>query len=225
MNYHTLNQKGSPSRDLFKLLHKKMMPPSCWALDSDLELVEKFPFPFIVARLDFKVAGDIVSFTEAISYSTLINCPPPHNVPVYIIEASPIFRATDEPEHHRFNIYRLLYADYRPNPPKTEMQSILHDVTWEQLAEWEMELRRQRKAEIKIKPAIKDLIHTYEPSPGLLEDITNLLRTRWKQDRNSVSQRDINWLKMWKAWHDGQRPWQVVALEQLSMDELEEMQP
>lgn len=145
MEAFTKQQKGSPSRDHFKWLHKQLLPKDAWAINSDLELVAKYPRPFIVARLDFKVKGDFISFAEAISYKQLIDLPFPHTVPVYIIETERNFKNDDEPtENHRFTVQHLLDCDYRPNPPTTKVETVAANLTWDGLKEWEMNLRSQR---------------------------------------------------------------------------------
>lgn len=144
MRFNTLMQKGSESRDRFKYLHKHMLGKDAWALDSDLELVEKSPRPFIVARLDFKMPNDGISFTEAIAYQTMLDV----GIPVYLIEAHSEFRDPEsDPATHRFDIYRLDAADSRPNPPTHHGEYILHDATWDGLAVWEKALRRARQKE------------------------------------------------------------------------------
>jgi hypothetical protein len=159
MNDRTKKQKGSKSRDKFKVMHKHIMSKDCWALNSDLELVEKKPRPFIVARLDFKLDGDSISFTEAISYSQFINMPPEHRIPVYIIEANREFRDYENDDadvgellkhkdKHRFTIKKLLKADYVPDPPVTETKVMKENITWEELAAWEVGLRAHRRKEI-----------------------------------------------------------------------------
>ena len=149
MNYSTLNQKGSPSRDKFKLLHKQQLSGYFYALDSDLELVEKFPYPFVVARLDFKWGNDTVGFTEAIAYQQYIKTPAPYNIPVFLVYASDNFM-DDEigPEHHRFNIYQLLNANYSPDPPHVELYLCREDLSWDGLGQWEKNLRISRKDQI-----------------------------------------------------------------------------
>lgn len=150
MKDFTKMQKGSPSRDKFKWLHKQLMPASCWALDSDLELIEKSPFPFIVARIDFKLFGDGISFTEAISYHQLITQPPPYTIPVYVIVADRNFKI-DEVQHtsHRFDVWKMTSANYRPDPPIWTGDKVLEQASWDELKEWELELRKQRQAEMQ----------------------------------------------------------------------------
>lgn len=160
MKFSTKMQQGSKSRDVFKWLRKQMLDKNSWALDVDLELVEKEPKPFIVARLDFKVGNDGISFSEAIAYSTLIGLPHPHRIPVYIIYADHLFKSHAENESlspkdrkllaknlHRFTVKELISADYRPNPPKTKEIIVLENATWEDLDKWETQLRNNRKQE------------------------------------------------------------------------------
>ena len=160
MKFSTKMLLGSKSRDIFKWLHKQLLPKNSWALDIDLELVEKEPMPFIVARLDFKVGNDRISFTEAIAYSTFIGMPHPHRIPVYIVYADHLFKSHAENEslspedrkllaknHHRFTVKKLISADYRPDPPKTEEIVVLENATWEDLGKWETQLRNNRKQE------------------------------------------------------------------------------
>lgn len=160
MKFSTKMQQGSKSRDVFKWLRKQMLDKNSWALDVDLELVEKEPKPFIVARLDFKVGNDGISFSEAIAYSTLIGLPHPHRIPVYIIYADHLFKSHAENEllspkdrkilaknFHRFTVKELISADYRPNPPKTKEIIVLENATWEDLGKWETQLRNNRKQE------------------------------------------------------------------------------
>lgn len=139
--------RGSRSRDLFKYLHKQMMSRNCYALNSDLELVEKYPTPFTVARLDFKTLGDRITFTEAIAYNEYST----KLAPVYIVEvqARPVAFETIEPEDHRFNVYRFISADPRPEPPTVERDPIASNLTWQELAQWEERMRAERKREMR----------------------------------------------------------------------------
>lgn len=144
--------KGSETRDRFKQLHKAMLPAHCYALDSDLELVEKLPFPFIVARIDFKVEGDQLTFAEAISYDYLLNgLPSEYRIPVFIIEATRAFRVSEDPSDHRFTVWEIIEVDYKPEPPLRKANKLLSGLTWRELAEWEIRLREARRAEMLLK--------------------------------------------------------------------------
>lgn len=134
--------KGSPSRDLFKYLRKRL-PGSFYALDADLELVNKNP-PFIVARLDFKKAGDIVTFTEALAYNEMVE---KHRIPVFIIEAVGEFLDV-HPSKHRFNVYEYHEADWRPQIPVVDKTLLHSELTWPRLGKWEADLRKQRILEV-----------------------------------------------------------------------------
>lgn len=160
MNHSTKMQVGSKSRDMFKWLHKQLLGSNAWALDVDLELVEKEPIPFIVARLDFKVENDQISFSESISYQHIMNTPKPWTVPVYIIYANTDFKQDAKNEDltpkdriqkardtHRFTIKRLVSANYRPHPPKTVEEEIIKNGTWDDVERWQNELRDLRKKE------------------------------------------------------------------------------
>jgi hypothetical protein len=155
MNDLTKQQRGSPARDHFKFMHKQKMNKDNWALDVDLELVEKHPFPFIVARLDYKQSSERlnITFTEALSYQYIAGVPTPLRIPVFIVEGYFFSPETDDKDH-RFNVYELLSADYRPNPPTWKKQCVLSNATWEELAQWEKELRVQRKLEIAQTDAV-----------------------------------------------------------------------
>lgn len=120
------------------------MSSEFYALNSDLELVEKYPIPFVVARLDFKLEGDTISFSEAIAYNQLVSMPEPYRIPVYIIEAKRPFVGVKTTEH-RFNVYEYKYADWRPNPPRVIRKLLYQNLTWEELGEWEARLRGTRK--------------------------------------------------------------------------------
>lgn len=149
MNEAVKQLKGSAARDHFKYMYKQMMSRQNYALDVDLELVEKFPFPFIVARLDYKRAGEGLSltFTEALSYQYIAGVPTPLRIPVYIVEGLRFSPELDETEH-RFNVYELISADYKPNPPTWQKKQVLREVNWSGLAAWEDKLRTERRQEI-----------------------------------------------------------------------------
>jgi hypothetical protein len=120
-----------------------------WACDSDLELVTKKPIPFVVARLDFKLAGDGITFAEAIAYQHYLNAPVPYHVPIYIVEATTPFTDDAIPtDTHRFNVTKIESLDYRPEPPTYIGQRILTDATWKDLYQWEELLRRKRQSEM-----------------------------------------------------------------------------
>ena len=129
------------------------MDRQCYALNSDLELVEKHPSPFVVARLDFKTLGDRITFTEAIAYNEYSRL----LAPVYIVEAQAYPRdfVASEPDAHKFNIYRYNSGDWRPEPAIVDKTLLKEGVSWAELHEWEKALRNHRKQEMGRK-RIKD---------------------------------------------------------------------
>lgn len=163
---------GSRSRDQFKFLHKRLLSNKFYALNSDLELIEKYPKPFIVARLDFKVKPDTISFTEAVAYNQLVNMPMPYRIPVFIIEAESNFTCEENDRKtifelhntHQFTIYRYIQADWKPEPPTVEKEQIYFG-GWEILEWFEQKLREHRREQIehfysKTVPAKTNSTHT-----------------------------------------------------------------
>jgi hypothetical protein len=130
MNDHTKKQCGSPSRDLFKLNHKKLHK-DLWAIDLDFVLIEKYPYPDIVAAIDFKSSSaDKVGFSEVIAYNALLN----RGIPVFIVEG--------DAKSGVFEIYRYVGGCHkRPSPRLAHHASI---EGWEAFGEWEKALRKSR---------------------------------------------------------------------------------
>lgn len=138
-----LTQEGSPTRDRFKLLHKRKLPRDCYALNSDLELVDKYPVPGIVARLDFKCLNDSISFTEGIAYNHYVSM----GIPVYLVEAQhQSWEFTDmDPDVQRFCVYQYIEANWKPDPPIVTKVLVAADLSWADLSNWEKRLRRERR--------------------------------------------------------------------------------
>lgn len=124
------NLKGSPSRDLFKQLHKRMMPRSFYACDLDFVLIAKYPNR-IVAFLDYKNKSDSVSFSEVVAYNELIK-----QAPLFIIICK-----KDDIEKGPFHVFQYLGGDPKPEPPEVNMNLILNCFSWTELAIWEKEIR------------------------------------------------------------------------------------
>ena len=117
--------KGSPSRDLFKQLHKTHLPAFMFACDVDLRLVEKNPWG-VVANLDAKVGRDSITFTEVIGYNHDLRT----GVQVFIVQAAD----EDALAAYSFTIREYLGGDPRPNPPTVTLGA---PVTINGFAEWE----------------------------------------------------------------------------------------
>ena len=124
-------QKGSPSRDTFKSLHKLKLPSAFYCSDLDLVLITKYP-PSIIAFVDFKkVPGDSVSFSEGILYNSLVRI-----APVFIIESPDAAKGP-------FRVRRYVVCDWKPTPPVTTFTDA--DVLcadWIELGRWESTIRR-----------------------------------------------------------------------------------
>ena len=138
MNEATKQQKGSPSRDEFKRRHKDLHK-DMWATDLDFVLVEKQPFPDIVAALDYKVVGDKLTFSEVIAYNALIR----RGIPVFVVSGN----AADG----HFTIYEYVGGNHIK--PRIECKHVIETKSWAEFEAWERTLResyRQRFAEKKM---------------------------------------------------------------------------
>jgi len=126
MDNNTKNQKGSPSRDDFKRAHKDLSR-RFYACDLDFVLVEKFPYPDIVAVLDYKQHGDAITFTETIAYNALVR----RGLPVFIVTGAVATGA--------FRIER--YVGGHHATPRTELEFLRMTASWEEFEAWEQSLR------------------------------------------------------------------------------------
>ena len=120
--------KGSPSRDIFKHLHKQYMPKQCYGTDLDFVLIAKYPNR-IVAFVDYKGLYDTITFSETIAYNILKDI-----APVYIIQSN-------NPEEGPFTIYQYLNGDPAPEPPKVKLELINTFLRWADLKDWESRIR------------------------------------------------------------------------------------
>ena len=131
MDENTKSQRGSPSRDLFKLKHKTLAA-NLWSLDIDFMFVEKLPYPDIVAAVDFKNgAGDSITFAEVIAYTALLN----RGIPVYIVSG--------DPEVGAFSIFK--YNGGCHKKPTTKLELLGTTVSWKEFEAWEQRLRKGRQ--------------------------------------------------------------------------------
>lgn len=124
------NLKGSPSRDLFKQLHKRMMPRSFYACDLDFVLISKYPNR-IVAFIDYKTTKDYPRFSEVVAYNELIK-----QAPLFIIQSK-----KDDIETGPFHVFQYLGGDPAPEPPEVDINLVLSCLSWKELAIWEKEIR------------------------------------------------------------------------------------
>lgn len=139
MTQETREQEGSPAADRFRLLHKKILEKTFFAIDIDLVLVEKKPYQ-LVAVIDYKQLEDKLTYAEIIAYNELVKM----GVPVFIIHSRTDIVSTN-PEEHRFDIYRYLNGDPWPTNPTKEVELEVKDVSWDGIEEWERRLRTASK--------------------------------------------------------------------------------
>jgi len=171
---------------VFKALHQQLAPPSFYALDGDLILVEKIPpsTVYIVAHLEFKMNTETISFTQAICFNQMVSAPLPWRIPVYIIRARQPFEmpptnathlSHDYCEYalknHRFDITEYLHADWKPEPPKVNVATVLENIGWRELINWEQKLRQARRAELA--PYINNGWQTHQTTPAHNEQVKN----------------------------------------------------
>ncbi|MBD3252010.1 hypothetical protein GF380_06215 [Candidatus Uhrbacteria bacterium] len=134
MDGKKLALKGSPSRDNFKHIHKRLNK-RFYALDIDFVLVDKWPQPHIVAILDYKRPGDTVTFAEVIAYNAFINA----GIKVFVVESESL---------KTFNVYQYKGGDYKPHPPVVKLVKIRNGVDLAGFERWELKLRNATKREI-----------------------------------------------------------------------------
>lgn len=136
--------KGSPSRDLFKQLHRDHEETERWFYGSDVDFcfVTKRPEPDIVAVLDYKQPADSVSFAEVIVYNSLLDA----GFSVYIIEGRSSITATEK-EDHTFDIYQYERSPDNPvpSPPEINKTVVVEGVGWTGFFDWEQSLREQHR--------------------------------------------------------------------------------
>jgi len=94
-------------------------------------LVTKYP-PGIIAFLDYKQRDDKVTFAETIAYNVLLKI-----APIFLI----IGEATEGP----FVIKEYRGGNFRPEPPECDLLKIKEVQDWQELGEWERQLRQDYK--------------------------------------------------------------------------------
>lgn len=136
------NLKGSSSRDLFKHKHKHFCSSSFYAIDLDFCLVEKSPFPGIVAALDYKKSvNDEITFAEVIGYNGLI------------IRGIPVFVISGEIESGSFSIYEYIGGHHKK--PDYRLSFIASVASWLEFEQWEFQLRKSWKEKYASEDASK----------------------------------------------------------------------
>lgn len=147
MDAQLKRQKGSPSRDFFKVFHKHQCPSTFYATDLDFVLVAKGP-ERIVGILDWKTEGDALTFSEVIAYNAFLEV----GFKVFIVEGVMVAKEEKGPEGvvalpigvTPKRVYRYRGGNYRPDPPKTELELVTQgDIGWKGFKMWENELRKK----------------------------------------------------------------------------------
>lgn len=127
------NAKGSPSRDEFKYRHKMELGAHYYAADVDFCLVDKGPYPDIVAVLDYKRYGDDVTFAEVIAYNGFIK----RGIPVFVV--------TGCEKQGKFTIQQ--YVGGHHVKPDYRMEFVLQTQDWAEFGKWEDDLRDTKAAQ------------------------------------------------------------------------------
>ena len=122
--------KGSPSRDLFKYNHKKLNN-KFWGCDVDFVLLDKYPFPDIVAAIDYKKWMEEITFAEVIVYNALII----RGIKVFIVEG--------DAETGCFRISE--YVGGHHVKPSYKLEPVCTTTSWDEFEQWEQALRLTAK--------------------------------------------------------------------------------
>lgn len=140
MNGNKKAREGSPTRARFNRLHKTL-DKSFYASDVDLVLLDRAG---VVAFLEFKVDKEPITFTEAVLFDALVAL-----APVYVVRATVgarEFLQLKRPQQRFWVQHWGGVVDIRPTPPLVQVET-LFEGGWRELAQWEKELREQRKGE------------------------------------------------------------------------------
>lgn len=111
-----------------------------FALDVDLLWIEKNPEQ-IVAVLDYKMAGDEITYAEAVAYNLFSKL----GWWVLIIES----KSHQDLEDGVFDLFWFQSADTYPNPPTVERQSLGNTSGWDDFNNWQQKIRDQAKRNVK----------------------------------------------------------------------------
>lgn len=138
MHEVTRQQKGSPSRDLFKRKHKDLSK-KFYACDLDFVFVEKEPYPDIIAVIDYKKdTDDNITFSEVVAYNALMR----RGITVYIV--------TGDAEVGSFIIYR--YEGGHHLKPRWVIKEVFRCDNWQGFSQWEESLRDHHHKRYRVNP-------------------------------------------------------------------------
>jgi len=125
------NLKGSPSRDTFKFMHKKLSR-RLYGCDLDYICVDKYPYR-IVCFYDYKSQYEAITFSEVIAFNVLKDL-----VPVFIVRSR-------NPETGPFVIFKYEGGDPSPEPPTYSLTLLRQCETWVDFQQWEEQIRLESK--------------------------------------------------------------------------------
>lgn len=131
MDKRKLELIGSPTRDKFKQKHK-ILDNRLYACDIDFIFVSKYP-PKIVGILDLKTGRDNISFSEVIAYNNLKDL----GIDIYIAYTNDDNKMSEG----RFDIYKYISGDFKPNPPDVKIFLVSSCNSWEDFEKWEKSIR------------------------------------------------------------------------------------
>lgn len=122
--------KGSPSRDLFKQMHKQTHPQH-YSSDLDLVAVEKYPYPHIPFLTDHKCGNEKLTFSEVILYNDNVM----KGVSVFIVRGDALSGC--------FDIYEFT-GGHHAKPTWSEV-FVCHVDNWADFHEWEASARKKSR--------------------------------------------------------------------------------
>uniref|UniRef100_A0A6M3LQF6 Uncharacterized protein n=1 Tax=viral metagenome TaxID=1070528 RepID=A0A6M3LQF6_9ZZZZ len=127
---------GSKRRDLFKQRHKSLAG-GFYACDLDFVWIQRRP-PCILAVLDSKRPGERPTFSEVITYNSLLAL----GIPVFLVE---YVGDSEVEELDRLTVFRYLGGD--PYPPQSPSQSehVAGPFSWEEFGKWQASFREQHQ--------------------------------------------------------------------------------
>ena len=122
--------KGSPSRDVFKLMHKQTHPQH-YGCDCDFAAIEKYPFPHVAFYMDHKWHEEPITFTEIVAYNA------------WILTGPPLFIIRGDPQSGSFDIYRYV-GGHHGKPTWTEV-FVCSTANWAEYHDWEACVRKESR--------------------------------------------------------------------------------
>lgn len=143
--------EGSPSKDRFKMIHKRDLSDNQVALDIDFALVtrrgQRRKNEGIICFFDFKLEDDDLTPMEIMAYNELRDL----GYPIYIIQAQAsnkdeyLNKTDDEIETEEevyYNIYKYVDGIEGWGWKKSTISIMKRNINWEEYERWENELRR-----------------------------------------------------------------------------------